>query len=70
MGEQPYHNLRRRAVRNMIRARIPENLAVASSRHMTRHVFDRYNITTEKDLADAGAKLTRHLAAQPEAHDA
>jgi integrase len=63
-GLLPY-DLRRSALRNMVRGGTDFSVVIKISGHRTRSTFDRYNITSAEDIKAAIARTARYVATLP-----
>jgi integrase len=52
-----FHDLRRSATRNIIRKGVPATVAMKITGHLTRAVFDAYDVTSEEDLTKAASQI-------------
>lgn len=58
------YDLRRTATRNLIRAGVPQAIAMQITGHLTEETFRRYNIVDDRDLTNAMESVGAMLGAQ------
>jgi integrase len=65
VGGLLFHDLRRSAIRNLIRAGVDQAVAMQISGHRTDATFRRYNITDEADVRAAVARTAAYVSTLP-----
>jgi transcriptional regulator with GAF, ATPase, and Fis domain len=61
-GNMIFHDLRRSAVRDLVRAGVPQSVAMSISGHSTVAVFQRYDIVAADDMKQALEKTAQFRA--------
>jgi len=59
-----FHDMRRSAVRNLVRANVPQTVAMSITGHVTPSVFQRYEITSTQDQEQALEAVTTKARAK------
>jgi len=62
-----FHDLRRVAIRNMVRAGVSQKVAMSISGHLTDYTFRRYDITSDDDLRQAMERTSEYTERLPAA---
>jgi integrase len=57
-----FHDLRRSAIRNFVRAGVTETVAMQISGHRDRRVFERYNVSSTADVTQALERASAYLS--------